>query len=120
MLTATLMYGQQEKNFSDDLTVALQKGDHHSLYDYFGSYLMVHIEDFQKVVSAQQAKIHLSDFFNKNKAASVTLIKSGDKDKQQYCIWNYASQEGNWRIYVLLTSDISQPLIHQIDIEKVQ
>ena len=29
------------------------------------------VEDFQKVISAQQAKIHLADFFNKNKDCGV-------------------------------------------------
>ena len=120
LLTTLSIFGQQPKNFSTQLTEALKEGNHHALSAYFGSYVMVHIDDFQKVVSAQQAKTHLADFISKNKVSSVTLIKSGDKDKQQYCIWNYISETKKWRVYILLTSEDDQPLIHQIDIEKAQ
>ncbi len=120
LLTVTSIYGQQLKNFSTQLTEALKDGNHDDLSEYFGSFVMVHIEDFQKVVSAQQAKTQLADFIIKNKATSLTLIKSGDKDKQQYCIWNYISETTKYRVYILLTSEDGQPLIHQIDIEKAQ
>jgi len=109
---------QGQENFSDNLTKAIQKGDCHGFYSYFGDYLLVHIEDFQKLVSAQQAKAHLCDFFNKNKVTSVKLVKSGDKEKQKYYIWNYMSKGQNWRIYLLLNADNGKPLIHQMDIEK--
>lgn len=117
LLAINSLCGQTSENFSKQLTKALSNGDSYAISDYFGSYLMVHIEDYQKVISAQQAKTRLTNFFYKNKITSVTLIKSGDKETQQYCIWKYESNDKQWRIYMLLTSENNQPLIHQIDIE---
>ncbi len=107
-----------QENLSDNLTRAIQKGDCVEFYNHFEDFLLVHIEDFQKVVSAKQAKTQLCDFFRKNKGNSVRLVKSGDKENQKYYIWNYVSNNQNWRIYVLLTADKETFLIHQMDIEK--
>jgi len=110
--------GHGQENFSDNLTKAIQQGDCNGFEGYFADYLLVHIEDYQKVVSAQQAKTHLCDFFGKNNRTSVKLVKSGDKENQKFYIWNYVSNGQTWRIYVLLTTEKKTPLIHQIDIEK--
>jgi len=112
------MRSQGQENLSDNLTKAIEKGDCNEFYNHFEDFLLVHIEDFQKVVSAQQAKTHLCDFFRKNKGNSVRLVKSGDKENQKYYIWNYMSNDQSWRIYVLLTTDNEVLLIHQMDIEK--
>jgi len=117
ILISVTLAGQQT-NVSDKLTKALQRSDSEEMSGLFAPYMMIHIQDFKKVVSAQQAKVHLSDFFKQHPNSGLTLTKSGSEDKQEYFIWNYASGEGTWRVYVLLKPEKDQKFIQQIDIEK--
>jgi hypothetical protein len=108
----------QQPNISEKLTTALKQGDAHALSDLFAPYIMIHIQDFQKVVNAQQARMQLSDFFKQHPSSGLTLTKSENEENQEYFIWNYISGNEKWRVYVLLKSEKGQKLIQQIDIEK--
>jgi hypothetical protein len=108
----------QQSNISDKLTTAFKQGDARALSDLFAPYIMIHIQDFQKVVNAQQARMQLSDFFKQHPNSGLTLTKSENEEKQEYFIWNYISGSEKWRVYVLLKSEKDQKLIQQIDIEK--
>jgi len=118
LILISITLAGQQTNVSDKLTKALQRSDSEEMSGLFAPYMMIHIQDFKKVVSAQQAKVHLSDFFKQHPNSGLKLTKSGSEDKQEYFIWNYASGDGTWRVYVLLKPEKDQKLIQQIDIEK--
>lgn len=111
------LFGQQDATIATNLTKALQQSNGDEISVYFAPYVMLHVQDIQKVLGAQQAKMQIVKFFKQHPCSILTLTKSGIENNQQFFIWNYASGKENWRVYVLLATEKGQELIHQIDIE---
>ena len=111
---------QQANSQSKSFLSELKTGNTDKLALHFGSFILLNLDNNQKVISRNQAKLQLAGFFKSHPADQVVLHKTGIDDNQEYFIYYYNANGTKWRIYILLATQDSEKKIIQLDLVKKQ
>ncbi len=110
---ADLAFGQIPAQISN----GLKSGNAKMVASYFNDSVELVILEKENVCSKEQGEMILSDFFSKNKPTDFKLTHQGGTDSV-YGIGKMQTAGTNFRIYFMLKTFASKPLIVQLRIEK--
>ncbi|PCI99604.1 MAG: DUF4783 domain-containing protein [Flavobacteriales bacterium] len=103
---------------TDNLVLALKKGNATEIAKHFGSSVDMSIPGEEGVYSQIQAKLILKTFFLKNKPSNFTVVHNGDsKNSSHYSIGNLETSKGTYRTYILYKEIDKKITILELKIE---
>ena len=105
------------KDIPEGIKNALQAGNSHELAKYFSASVELVILNAENVYSKSQAEQILKDFFQSHKPNNFTIIHEGGKEKSIYAIGTLSTNNGTFRVYILLKETNNTYYIHQLRIE---
>lgn len=105
------------KDIPEGIKNAIQTGNSRELAKYFSASVELVILNVENVYSKSQAEQILKDFFQSHKPNSFTIIHEGGKEKSIYAIGTLSTNNGTFRVYILLKETNNTYYIHQLRIE---
>jgi hypothetical protein len=100
-----------------DVISALSGGDVAKLAPFLNSNVELVIAKTNDVFSRQQATGIIADFFKKNKVSSFNVLHNGMRESASFLIGTLGTNNGNFRVYLLMRKSGNQSLIQQLRIE---
>lgn len=89
----------------EPLKQAFKRGDVKVIGNYFDSKIELAIIDDDDIVSKKQAENKLKEFFIKFRPQNFVIVFEGGKDISQYAIGKLVTNNGEFRIVILLQND---------------
>lgn len=125
VLTAFLLFCftviKATPNESKDIPAAIinafKTGNSDQLAQYFNSSVELLILTTENVYTKEQAEKIVKDFFVNNIPSGFTIIHEGGKQGSNFAIGKLTTNNGTFRVYVLLKTSNSKQYIHQLRIE---
>lgn len=111
---------QNEENgpLPSKVVEAVKKGNAAELKPFLNSKVELVLPEESGIYSQEQAHFILKGFFEKHKVTSFKVLHHGTRQHATYAIGEYKCPQTQYRMYFLVKEVKSQPLIHQIRIEK--
>lgn len=107
------------QDVTEEVGEAISRADSGKLSRFFSNMIEIGIEGEKNNYSNVQAEFVMRDFFKKNQPKSFKYIHKGNSKKGDlYTIADYASQNRNFRFYILLKQSNGKFLIETIDINQ--
>ncbi len=104
---------------TDNVAVALKTGSSKELIKYFNSVTELKVEDKEALYSKVQAESIIRDFFAKYPARNFTYIHKGSSPEGlKYNIGRYSSDQGSFRVVMLLKQVQNKYVIDSITFNK--
>lgn len=95
-----------------------REGKAEAISAFFNESVELTIDNKENIYSSTQAQLILKDFFKKNTPQSFAIIHEGGKGESKYAIGTLKTNNGSYRITMLLKQANNAPYIHQLRIEK--
>ena len=105
------------KDLPAEIITAFKTGNSDQLAQYFDSSVELLILTNEDVYNKAQAKQIIKDFFLTHTPSGFTIIHEGGKQGSNFAIGKLTTNNGTFRVYVLLKSTNSKQYIHQLRIE---
>lgn len=102
----------------DEIIRGFSEGKAEIVSKYFRNTVELIIDNNENIYSNTQAQIILKDFFKKNQTESFSILHQGGKGESKYAIGNLITNQGKYRITILLKLSNNNIYIHQLRIEK--
>jgi hypothetical protein len=112
-----LLSGRSEGQIPGQIVSGLKSGNAKMVASCFNDNVELVILDKENVCSKEQGEMILNDFFSKNKPVDFKLTHQGGTDSV-YGIGKLQTANANFRIYFMLKSFASKPMLVQLRIEK--
>jgi len=117
----SLIYSQETQvEIPRSLTEALKTGNSSMLSQHFNSSIEMAIPGQDDIYSKQQAELIAKDFFAKHVPKDFVLLHQGGKEGSQYAIGRLITNNGDFRITLLIKLREDTPFIHQLRFELEQ
>ncbi|ALO17114.1 hypothetical protein L21SP5_03503 [Salinivirga cyanobacteriivorans] len=117
LITAFHLHSQTALEMPKKLDLGIKKGDASIVARFFNENLEMAIEGDENIYSARQAEFVLQKFFRAHKPKSFYINHQGGKTNTSYIIGTLSTENGSFKMILLLKkSDISVK-IHQLRIE---
>lgn len=100
-----------------EIVSALKQGNADLISNYFDNTVELTIDTKENIYSSKQATIILKDFFKRNSPNDFSVVHEGGKGESKYVIGNLSTNQGKFRITILLKNN-SKTYINQLRIEK--
>ena len=114
MITAFVaIAAQAHAQSTSDITNSFARGDGATLKKYLNSNVELVIQREDNVYSKEQVSVIMNSFFKRNVPSQFTIVHQGMRDNSQFVIGNLQTNNGTYRIYLL----IKHNLIYQLRIE---
>ncbi|MBI4647328.1 MAG: DUF4783 domain-containing protein [Bacteroidia bacterium] len=110
-------FAQQKSVVPNGIILSLKSGNSAELAKFFNTSVEVTILDKEEIYSKNQAELVIKDFFAKHQATNFTVVHEGGKEGAQYAIGNLTTNNGTFRVYILLKPNQNNLLIHTLRIE---
>lgn len=108
----------QAADIPDKITLAFKAGNVDVLSEYLNSTVELALLDKEDFYTRNVAEGILKDFFREHATTDFVIKHKGGKSESAYAIGTLRTRKGNFRVYFLLKTIDSKPLIHQLRIEK--
>ncbi len=115
LTTFVAVFAQNE--VPSDVISALGSGDISKLSPFLNSNVELVVAKTNDVFSRQQATGIIADFFKKNKVSAFSVLHNGTKESASFLIGTLNTNNGNFRVYILMRKSGNQSLIQQLRIE---
>jgi len=102
----------------DEITLAFKAGNVEVLSGYLNSTVELVLLDKEDFYTRNIAEGILKDFFREHPTVDFVIKHKGGRSESAYAIGNLRTRKGNFRVYFLIKTIDSKPLIHQLRIEK--
>jgi hypothetical protein len=100
-----------------EIIAAFKTGNSNQLAQYFNASVELLILTDEKVYNKAQAELVIKNFFSTHTPSGFTIIHEGGKEGSYFAIGKLVTNNGTFRVYVLLKSANSKQFIHQLRIE---
>lgn len=107
----------QSVEIPDEITLAFKAGNVDVLSKYLNSTIELVLMDMEDFYTRDIAEGILREFFREHPTTDFIIKHKGGKSTSAYAIGNLRTSEGNFRVYFLIKTIDSKPLIHQLRIE---
>lgn len=101
----------------NEITLSLKAGDAKTLAKFFNTNIELVIEKNEDVYSKSQAEQLVRNFFKKHKPKRFQLIHNGNKGQSYYVIGKLETNNGMFRVNMLIKQQGKKSFIHQLEIE---
>ena len=118
LLIASITAKAQSTSIPGDLSLAFKTGNVEKISEYLNSTVELVLLDNEDFYSKKVAEGILKDFFKTHKVSEFIIKHQGGKNDANFAIGNLKTDNGTFRVYFLIKSVNSEPLIHQLRIEK--
>ncbi len=108
----------QTVNIPDEITLAFKAGNVDVLSGYLNSTVELALLDKEDFYTRNIAESILKEFFREHATTDFVIKHKGGKAESAYAIGTLRTRNGNFRVYFLIKTIDSKPLIHQLRIEK--
>ncbi|MEQ6121704.1 DUF4783 domain-containing protein [Reichenbachiella sp. MALMAid0571] len=113
---SSVSFGQST---TDNVAIALKTGSSRELIKYFNTVTELKVEDKGANYSKAQAESIIKDFFTKYPPQNFTYIHKGSSPEGlKYNIGRYTSDQGSFRVVMLLKQVQSQYVVDTISFNK--
>ncbi len=117
LMSALQIYSQTTLEMPEKLNLGIKKGDASIVARFFNENLEMAIDGEEQIYSARQAEFVLQKFFRANKPKSFYINHKGGKKNTSYIIGTLNTQNGNFKMILLLKKTDIAIKIHQLRIE---
>lgn len=120
LLIATLFTAHAQEALEDVIN-SIRSANVPAIAKYFDKFVTITINSNQSVYSNTQGEMVLKDFFSKNTIKEFTVMQQGATsggNDAKYAIGNLATNNGSYRIYVVLKHKESIYILQEIRFEK--
>ncbi len=117
LLFSIVCSSQVSMEMPESLEVGIRKGEAAIVARYFNDNLEMSINGEDKIYSAKQAEYVLQRFFRAHKPESFYVSHQGGKTKTSYIIGDLKTNDGNFKLILLLKKHNNVVKIHQLRIE---
>ena len=107
----------QEK-VPEGVPLAFRAGNAPALSEFFNEDIELIILEEEDVYSRKQAEQIMRKFFTDHRPSAFKIIFEGGKETSRYAIGSLDTENGIFRVYLLIKEQDNQPLIHQLRIEE--
>lgn len=107
----------QEAKIPEGISIAIKAGNAAELSKYMNSTIELLLVDKEDLYKKSAAEAILRDFFSEHQTKDFTIRHQGAKNDAQYAIGNLKTENGDFRVYLLLKKADRDLLIQQIRIE---
>ena len=108
----------QTVNIPDEITLAFKAGNVNVLSGYLNSTVELALLDKEDFYTRNIAEGILKEFFREHATTDFVIKHKGGRAESAYAIGTLRTKNGNFRVYFLIKTIDSKPLIHQLRIEK--
>ena len=106
-----------DKDIPTEIINAFKTGNSEQLAKYFNNSVELLILTNENVYNKTQAKQIVKDFFSTHTPSGFTIIHEGGKQGSNFAIGKLTTNNGTFRVYVLLKLSNSKQYIQQLRIE---
>lgn len=117
-LSGQVQLSGQSVDIPDEITLAFKAGNVEVLSGYLNSTVELVLLDKEDFYTRNIAEGILKDFFREHPTVDFVIKHKGGRSESAYAIGNLKTLKGNFRVYFLIKTIDSKPLIHQLRIEK--
>lgn len=107
----------QQNQIPNDVISAFGNGDIAKLAPFLNTNVELVVAKTNDVFSRQQATGIIADFFKKNKISAFNVLHNGNRESASFLIGTLTTNNGNFRVYILMRKTGKQSLIQQLRIE---
>ncbi|MDT8400712.1 MAG: DUF4783 domain-containing protein [Bacteroidales bacterium] len=118
VLSGTNYISGQAVDIPDKITLAFKAGNVDVLSEYLNSTVELALLDKEDFYTKKVAEGILKDFFREHATNDFVIKHKGGRSESAYAIGTLRTRKGNYRVYFLIKTIDSKPLIHQLRIEK--
>lgn len=101
------------------ITEALKSGNSNMLSQYFNDNLELALPAVKDdIYSKQQAELIIRDFFTKHVPTAFSILHQGGPAESQFAVGTLSTEDGSFRVTMLIKITEGKQLIHQIRLEQ--
>lgn len=116
-LSGAAQLSAQSVEIPDEISLAFKAGNVDVLSKYLNSTIELVLLDKEDFYTRNIAEGILREFFREHPTTDFIIKHKGGKSSSAYAIGNLRTRKGNFRVYFLIKTIDSKPLIHQLRIE---
>ena len=118
LLMGTVLSNAQTNSVPAELSLAFKTGNVEKISEYLNTTVELVILDKEDFYSKKVAKTILTEFFKSNPVKDFIIKHQGGQNNANFAIGSLKTENGSFRVYFLIKKVESEPLIHQLRIEK--
>ncbi|MDR1760809.1 MAG: DUF4783 domain-containing protein [Bacteroidales bacterium] len=100
-----------------EIVNCFKSGSSDCLAEYFNENIDLTVGNVEGVFSKSQSKVILQKFFNENSVQNFTILHQNGSDSAKNIIAQLQTQNKSYRIYLLVKTINTNPIIQKIRIE---
>ena len=116
LLSVSLLMAQE---IPAGVITAFKRGSSQELSKYMGDKVNLVLQGSSANVDKKKATAMMQEFFTENKVSAFDVNHQGKRDESSFVIGTLTTTKGNFRVNCFLQKVQTQPLIHQIRIDKI-
>jgi len=118
LISLVPLIGSAQEKVPEGVPLAFKAGNAEALSEFFNEDIELVILEEEDVYSRKQAEQIMRKFFTDHRPSAFKIIFEGGKETSRYAIGSLNTENGVFRIYLLIKEQDNQPLIHQLRIEE--
>ncbi len=118
LISLVPVIGSAQEKVPEGVPLAFRAGNAEALAEFFNEDIELVILEEEDVYSRKQAEQIMRKFFTNHRPSAFKIIFEGGKETSRYAIGSLKTENGVFRIYLLIKKQDNQPLIHQLRIEE--
>lgn len=118
LITLAPLAAHAQGKVPESVNLAFKAGNAEALAAYFNDNVELVILDQEDVYSRKQAEQIMRKFFAEHRPVAFKVIFGSGKEVSRYAIGSLETQQGTFRVYLLIKDREGKPLIHLLRIDR--